>query len=378
MPHKILIVAGEASADLHASNLVREMRKVEPAVQFYGAGSEKLKQAGADIWLDLSPHSVVGILEVIPEVGFFIGAMIKLLKSIRTEKPDLVVLMDLPGFNLIFVRFIKHYFPDQRVVYYISPQIWAWRRGRVKIIKRCVDEMLVILPFEESFYQGQDVPARFVGHPLVKIVKPGKDRESLRREFGIAPDETMLAFLPGSRKVELAHYFKPALEGFAKLSREFKLRIFYAQAPSISRELVDSYLKDSPVRVEVVANRTYDLLFAADLGLVGSGTATLEAALAELPMVILGKLSKLSYYLVRPFVYISTVGLPNLVAGKMIVPELLMDEVNGEKIYEELKKLVASPEARAGMKTELQKLRNALGEKDANAEAAQAILALLR
>jgi lipid-A-disaccharide synthase len=188
----------------------------------------------------------------------------------------------------------------------------------------------------------------------------------------------MLLFLPGSRKIELFHYFPPALEAFARLQKEFKLRFFFAQAPTLSRELVDRHLQDSPVKVEVVSGRAYDLMFAADLGLLGSGTVTLEAALAELPMVILGKVSPMTAFLVKPFVRMTTVGLPNLIAGKIIVPELIMDNVNGGKIYEELKKLAGSPEARAAMKAELTKLHDALGEKDANIEAAKAILAILR
>jgi len=377
MASKILIVAGEASADLHASNLLKKLGELEPGIQCYGVGSEQLEKAGARILFDFSKQSVVGVLEAAPKLKFFLKARAQLLQSIASEKPDLVLLLDLPDFNLRLAPKIKQQYPGQKIVYYISPQVWAWRKGRVKTIKKYVDLMLVILPFEEQFYEEAGVPVKFVGHPLVPVVKPSKTREELRRDFKVAGNETMLAFLPGSRKEELGHYVAPAFQAFARLQAEFPLKIFFALAPTLHEKLVNEYRERYPAQIEIVRGRTYDLLFASDLGLLGSGTATLEAALAELPMLILGKLKKLNYYLVKPFTYVNRVGLPNFIAGRDIVPELLMSEVNPERIYQELAKLIRSEDLRRQMKAEFRQLRERLGERDASLEAAKSILEII-
>lgn len=378
MPAKIMMVAGEASADLHASTLLQRLRELDPQIQAYGVGSEKLRQAGARVDFDFSRTSVVGIFEAIPKLRYFLNARDRLVLSIASEKPGLAVLLDLPDFNLSLAKKIKLKYPDLKIVYYISPQIWAWRRGRVKTIKKYVELMLVILPFELKFYQDAGVPVRFVGHPLTQVVRPGKPREELREEFGVARDEIMIAFLPGSRKEELGHYVVPAFTAFNQLAGEFPVKVFFALAPNLPERLVRSYLASCPAKIEIISGRTYDLLFASDLGLLGSGTATLEAALAELPMVILGKMNWLNYLLVRPFAYVNRAGLPNFLAGRDIVPELLMADCNADRIYQELRKLVTDHSYRAAMKSELAKIRNQLGEKNANDEAARAILALLR
>ena len=373
-----MIVAGEASADLHASTLVKSLRGIDPEIEVYGVGSEKLKQAGARIVRDFSRVSVVGVLEAVPKIKYFLKARDQLVESVAAEKPDLVVLLDLPDFNLSLAKKIKQKFPAQKIVYYISPQVWAWRKGRVNTIKKYVDRMLVILPFEKKFYEDAGVPVKFVGHPLIQIVKPAKPRERLRKEFGIAPDETMLAFLPGSRKGELEHYVPPALTAFEKLQAEFPLKIFFALAPTLEEKLAHEYLKRHSAKVEIIPDRTYDILFASDLGLLGSGTATLEAALAELPMVILGKMKKINYWLVKPFTYVNRGGLPNFIAGRDIVPELIMGECNPERIYQELKKLITSPDYRNQMKDDLGKIREQLGAKNANQEAASEIIKMLK
>jgi len=373
-----MIVAGEASADLHASNLIRELKKLEPEVEIYGVGGEKMKEAGANILFDFTRVSVVGILEAVPKLKYFWDVRNRLLESIALEKPDLIVLMDLPGFNLHLSRKIKERYPGQKVVYYISPQVWAWRTSRVKKIKKHVDLMLAILPFEENFYQKHGVPVKFVGHPLMQVVKPSKSREELRKEFGVGPDEIMLAFLPGSRKVELNHYVPPSLKALARLKKEFPLKVFFAQAPTIKREFIEQYRSRYPMDLEIVSGRTYDLLFASDLGLLGSGTATLEATLAELPMLIMGKMLWINLFLVLIFIRVLTIGLPNLIAGKRIVPELLMTQANSYTITRVLKKIITDKEYRERMKSELAKIHAGFGDRNASQAAAQEIMKMLK
>ena len=215
MPEKILIVAGEASADLHAAALIAELKALAPGLEVYGAGGEHLKKAGAKLWFDFSSMGVVGILEVLPKLRFFLAALDRLAQSVETEKPSVVVLLDMPDFNLRLARKIKAKNPAQKIAYYISPQVWAWRRGRVKAIRKFMDRMLVIFPFEQPFYEQAGVPVNFVGHPLMERVKAGKGREELRKDFGIGPEEFLLAFLPGSRREELRLYMPPALQALA-------------------------------------------------------------------------------------------------------------------------------------------------------------------
>ncbi len=373
-----MIVAGEASADLHAAALVEKLKALEPEIQFYGVGGENLVKAGAELWFDFSRMGVVGILEVIPKLRFFLAACDRLCQSISTEKPDLVVLLDLPDFNLRLAKKIKTKHPDQKIIYYISPQVWAWRSGRVNTIRKYMDRMLVIFPFEEKVYQQAQVPVTFVGHPLIRRVRSDQSRDQLRAGFGIKPEELLLVFMPGSRKEELKHYLPPSLCAIANLQKLFPLRVIMPLAPTLKEELARSYLDQSDAQMELVSGRTYDLLFAGDLGLIGSGTATLEAGLAGLPMVILARSATFNYWMARWFVHTDFVGLPNLIAEKKIAPELIMSQVNPERIYLELEKLIAAPQLRVQMKSELSRIREKLGEKDASAEAAEAIRAMLK
>jgi lipid-A-disaccharide synthase len=314
----------------------------------------------------------------VPKLKFYWDARNRLLESIVLEKPDLIVLMDLPGFNLHLARKIKERHPGQKIVYYISPQVWAWATHRVKRIKKYVDLMLAILPFEEQFYQSHGVPVKFVGHPLMEVVKPSKSREELRKEFGVGQDEIMLAFLPGSRNVELGHYVPPSFKAFGRLKKEFPLKVFFAQAPTIKREQIEQYVARFPVDLEIVSGRTYDLLFAADLGLLGSGTATLEATLAELPMLIMGRIRWINVLILLVFIRVFKVGLPNLIAGKKIVPELLMTQVNSYTIARALKKIITDKEYREQMKLDLVKVHAEFGKQNASEVAAREIVKALK
>ncbi len=374
---KILVVAGEASADLHASAVVRELLTANSDIEVYGVGGKHLQQVGAKIWFDFSQTGVVGVWEVIPKLRYFLKARSQLIKSIETEKPDLVLLLDLPDFNLSLAKKIKKLNPHQKIVYYISPQIWAWREGRVKLVKKYIDLMLVIFPFEVEFYQKAGVKVKFVGHPLVERVKPSLARDEVRKKLGIKPDELALLFLPGSRKEEINIYLPRSLPALAKLSKEFPLKTILVKAPTLSQEFLLDKLGEYKDIVQIVSGNIYDFLFAGDLALVGSGTATLECALAQLPMVILARTSLLNYLLVRPLVHTRYFGLPNLIAKKEIVPELYMWKVNPQKIYEELKNILNSEEKKKAIKNELARIKKVLGEKNASKEVAGELLNLL-
>lgn len=377
MSGKILVVAGEASADLHASAVVKRLKKQEPEIDVYGVGGKHLKEAGARIWFDFSSIGVVGVWEVLPKLKYFLDARKQLLESIEKEKPDLVLLLDLPDFNLSLAKKIKEINPSQKIVYYISPQIWAWRRWRVRAVKKYIDLMLVIFPFEVEFYQSAGVPVKFVGHPLLERIHPSQSREELRKKFQVGTKQILLAFLPGSRKEELRLYLPRSLPALERLKKEFGIKIILARAPTLEQEFLEKYLSHYPEILEIISGEVYDLLFASDLALVGSGTATLETALAGVPMVILARTSWLNYLLVRPLVHTPFYGLPNLIAGKEIAVELVMGAVNSRRIYQELSRFLLSSEQREQAKKELEQIQNKLGEKKASQEVAEQILSLL-
>jgi lipid-A-disaccharide synthase len=375
---KILIVAGEASADLHGAALVEHLQRLRPGIKVYGVGGRELARVGAHILHDFSGVGVVGIGEVLPRVGEFYRVHKQLVKGINQEKPDLVLLLDLPDFNLYLARKIKARNPSQPILYYISPQVWAWRRGRVKLIKQRIDKMLVIFPFEEEFYKREGVPVEFVGHPLSDRVRAGASPEELRRRFVFENASHLIALLPGSRPEENKLYI-PAMTGAVSLLLEYDpgIRFLVAVAPTVSRERVEAGFRRFADKVRLVQAATYDVLAASDLAVVASGTATLETALLGIPMIILARTSLLNYVLARPLIKVNRYGLPNLIAGRDIVPELVMRKVNPDNIFREAKNLLEDHARYQRMKKDLEEVRQAVSVENASGKAAEAVIKFL-
>jgi len=369
---KILVVAGEASADRHAASLIEHWRQLAPGLEVYGVGGQHLRQAGARLFFDFTQVGVVGILEVIPNLARFYRAYRQLLDSINHENPDLVLLLDLPDFNLIFAGRVKAKHPHLPILYYISPQVWAWRQGRVKKIKRRINKMLVLFPFEGDFYRRHGVDVEFVGHPLKDQAKPSAGQAELRQRFGVAAASPVVTLLPGSRTEELRLYLPIVQEVvIALLAKHPGISFLIAAAPTIPRETLASAWPAS-LPVKIIAGATYDALFAADLALVASGTATLETALLGVPMVIMGKTSWPNYLMARPFVSVPFYGLPNLLAGKEIVPELIMWRCNPARVTAEAEAILSNPARQAAIRRDLARLRETLGPDGASARAAAA------
>ena len=369
---KLLVVAGEASADRHAASLIEHWRKLAPGLEVYGAGGRHLRQAGARLLFDFTQLGVVGILEVIPNLARFYQAYRQLLDSIHRENPNLVLLLDLPDFNLFFAGRVKAKHPNLPILYYISPQVWAWRKGRVKKIQRRINKMLVLFPFEKDYYRRFGVDVEFVGHPLKDQAKPSAGQTELRQRFGVADAAPVVALLPGSRSEELRLYL-PVMKqaALALQARHPKIAFLAAAAPTVRRETLASAFPAS-LPVKIVEGATYDALFAADLALVASGTATLETALLGIPMVILGKTSWPNFLMARPFVSVPFYGLPNLLAGKEIVPELIMWNCNPARVTAEAESILGNPDRQADIRKDLAQLRETLGPDDASARAAAA------
>lgn len=330
----IFIVSGEESGDLHGAALMKSLKRMIPGLYFSGMGGTRMKDEGL-FGLDSREVSVVGIVEVL-------GKLIKILKSMRALKGDLrtdhfdaVVLIDFPDFNLRLAKEAKRL--GIPVIYYISPQVWAWRKGRLAKIARLVDKMLVVFPFEVSLYRQVGVDVEYVGHPLADIVKCDLAAAEARTSLSIGPNETAIALLPGSRTGEVKRLLGPMVKAAGLISQKLKgARFLLPAAHSIEDKLLQKYLKSAGPRIDVVRGNMYTALRAADAAIVASGTATLETALIGTPQVIVYRMSPVSYAIAKKLVKLDHAGLPNIVAERTVVPELIQDEATPENMAGEV------------------------------------------
>jgi len=373
---RILIVTGEASGDLHGAHLAQAIMALDPTVQLIGIGGSGMRAAGVSLVPGVPQLDVMGLigLSAIRAVVQRIRAIRRVLKS---EAWDLVVLIDNPGLNLHFARVAKA--AGRRVLYYIAPQVWAWRPGRMKWIQRRVDHVVVILPFEAELYHRAGVRCTFVGHPLLDMVASHYDRAKLRREFGLGESGRVVGLLPGSRVSEVEMLLPVLLKAAAQLVlAEPGTQFILAQASSINDNLIQALLQNSPVPVRVVYDKASEVMALSDVLFIASGTATLQAAVVGTPMVLLYKTTPLTYRLARWLINVKWIGLVNLVADRSIVPELIQDEATGERLCQEVLRLLHDPSAYNGMKEGLRQVRDSLGEPGATSRAAQVVLAECR
>ena len=359
---KIAIVAGEASGDLHATEVLRELKKLDPKLEAFGIGGDLLAGEGMRILHHVREMGIIGFFNVLLHYRMFKRIFDDMVNAIAREKPDVVMLVDYPGFNLRLAKKCDEL--GMRVVYYISPQLWAWKSGRVKQVAKYVDRMIVIFPFEETFYRKHGIDAAYVGHPIIEEIG----------HIARAPkiDEiTRIALLPGSRKAEVTALLPPMIGAVKKLASERVIDAYVVQAPTISRELLDQFVDGSDVRI--IANDNGDAIAAADLALSSSGTATLECAVLGTPVVVMYQLSRANYWLGRMVVKIPHFSLVNIVAEKNVVPELIQHEVTPDRIADEARR-VLEPGNYARIVEELAAVRSKLGDAGASRRAAEAIM----
>lgn len=430
----ILMVAGEASGDLHAANLARQILERLPAAQLFGIGGSRMQEAGVRLLRRIDDLAVVGIGEVMLHWRAIRQTFRSLCQFIQTKRPDLLILIDYPDFNLRLAKVARR--EHIKVLYYISPQVWAWRRWRIKTIARTVDTLLVIFPFELPLYQGCGLDVRFIGHPLMDVIggeiAPGRGaepreiepsmgmesinpyplalapgrwaepkepqsaespqsdslrqpaespsmREEICRRLGVDPKRPIIALLPGSRKSEISRILPQLLGAAEKLIRQKPdLQFLLALASTIKPSVVEPYLRRYPsVTIHCRESCTYDILRVADLALVSSGTATLETALLNTPMILVYRLSLLSYILGRMLIRVPYIGLVNLVAEKKIVPELIQYQANADKIASLAMEILQDQKRREYMRRELRKIRDRLGEPGSAARAAEVVVEML-
>ncbi|HEV3255221.1 MAG TPA: lipid-A-disaccharide synthase [Candidatus Acidoferrales bacterium] len=370
---EILISAGEASSDMYAARLATALTK-RTGAHLFGMGGPRMREAGVDLVVDCSEIAVVGIFEVLKRLPNVWRAWRRMEQEAARRSPKLGILLDSPGFNLGMGRRLRK--QGIPLVYFISPQVWAWRPGRVKIIKRLVKRMLVIFPFEEEFYSRAGVPVDFVGHPLADTVHATMTRAEFAARHSLDPARPILALLPGSRPSELAYHMPVILEACVRLARDLDPQLVLAAAPGVSQQKLAGWTRPG-LKIHTVEGATYDALAAADVAIVSSGTATVEAALLETPMVVIYRVSRLSALVGRRMIRTPFFAMANLIAGRQIVPELIQEGFTAPALESEVRRLLVSDAARQQMKQDLGGVRAKLGSGGAIERAAGIIGGLL-
>ncbi|TKB11109.1 lipid-A-disaccharide synthase [Desulforhopalus sp. IMCC35007] len=379
MGRKIMIVTGEASGDLHGANLVRALQKEEPGLEFCGMGGPELGSVGVDLLFDAEKVSVVGIFEVFSHLKDIFRAQKILRLRLASDPPDLLILIDLPDFNLLLAKKAKKL--GIPVFYYICPQVWAWRSGRINTLKKRADRFGVIFPFEEQYFKERGLNARYVGHPLLDSVSTSKTRSEFTSEHNIDRSTKIIGLLPGSRKREVTSLLPVFLEAAQLLQNSMNEKLVFVvpKAAAIDQKIFREAGLDNlnGIDVRLIEGDRYNVMASCDCVVAASGTVTLELALLSVPMVVTYKLSPLTYLLAKSLVKLEFFSLVNLIAGFGAVPELLQDEVEPKTISRELAVLLNAYPRKKKMNEALDLVNQRLGEPGASAKAAQVALELL-
>lgn len=373
---KILFSAGESSGDQHAANMFLELKKQYPDIKSLGMGGAKMAQAGIDIRYDSANIAVIGVVEVIKHYGEIRRALKLMQELVTTERPDLLVCVDYKEFNFKLARYAKQ--QGIKVLFYVSPQVWAWRPGRVKAYGKVIDMMAVIFPFETAYYDAEKVSVRYVGHPSVDKVHAqySKDEDLVR--FGLDKNKLIVGLLPGSRANEIKRMLPVMLAAAEKVQANLPgCRFILPQADSISDALLGEYIRQSPLAVTVIKNQPYDVIQCCDVVMTTSGTATLEIALLTVPMVIAYKLSLITYWLGKWLVNTPFIGLPNIVSGKSIIKELIQHEATAENLAAEVTRILTDKAYADQMRGNLNQVKQQLGQGGGSKNMAQLVLEML-
>lgn len=353
---KVLVSAGEASGDLYAASLVEALRRHFPDADFFGCAGPRMQAAGVRAIVDSHSLAVVGLVEVVSHLPRIYGEFRKLVAAARSERPDFALLTDSPDFNLRVARKLKTL--GVPVIYLVAPQAWAWRKDRLPAIRETVRRLLCLFPFEEPFFREHGVDAHYIGHPLTRLVRPRLDRAAFFREHGIPDDRPLIALLPGSRPGEIARHLTALSDAVQRIEAQRPCSFMLGTPPGFSSDIF--WERFFPPSIQIAEGSTWDLLAHADLALAASGTVTVEAALLGTPMVTFYRVSKLSWWMGRFLVRVPFYSMVNLIAGRRVVPELIQDDMTGERLAGEATGLLDDPAARAEMKAGLANVRRKL------------------
>ena len=369
---KILISAGEASGDIHAAAVTAALKKIDSAIEVFGMGGDALRAAGGEVLFDIKDHGVMGFVEVIKKLPDLFKLRSDFARVMDERKPDCLVVVDYPGFNMKLAK-VAH---DKGipVVSYIAPSAWAWNKGRAKNVAKIVDKVACIFPFEYDVYKEAGAPVEFVGHPLLDIVKPAWERTEAEAWVGKQPGHPLVLLMPGSRLMKKKKMLPNLLAGAKLLKKQLpEVQFAMPRAGTIPLELLQSKIKASGLDIKITEGHNYDLFSVADLALATSGTVTLEAALCGLPSIIVYRTSALNAFIARRVINIPNIGLPNIVAGRQILPELLQEEFTPANVAKTAVELLA-PERRPQLEADLAFMKARLGEPGAVKRVAQLIL----
>jgi lipid-A-disaccharide synthase len=376
-PLTILFSAGESSGDQHAANMFLELKKNQPDIKGFGMGGTKMAQAGIDIRYDSTGIAVIGVVEVIKHYGEIRRALKLMQQIVSTERPDLLVCVDYKEFNLKLARYAKQL--GIKVLFYVSPQVWAWRPGRVKVYGKAIDMMAVIFPFETAYYDAENVPVRYVGHPSVDKVHPQHGKAEDMTHFGLDEKKPVVGLLPGSRANEIKRMLPVMMGAAEKLQAGLPgIQFILPQADSIGDDLLEDYMSQSSVKITVIKNQPYDVIQCCDVVMTTSGTATLEIALLTVPMVITYKLATFTYWLGRWLVNTPFIGLPNIVLGKGIVKELIQHEATPDNLAAEVKRILTDKAYADEMRDNLSQVKKQLGQGGGSKNMAELALEMLK
>lgn len=367
---RFLLVAGEASGDMYGAEVARCLLRKYPGCRIYGLGGQQMREAGVELEGDISHTAVVGPFEVLTYLGALYAVFRRLAERVETEPPTAAILVDFPDFNLRLAKRVKD--AGAPIVYYISPQVWAWREGRVKLIKRLVNKMLVIFPFEEEMYRKAGVDAQFVGHPLMDMVRATKSKDEFCAAYRLDSRKPIVALLPGSRRKEV-RYILPTLCEAAELIARQKpdTQFVLPMAPGLDRRLFEDIIQARPITL--VTNETYNAIRYSRAAIVASGTATLETALLGTPEVIVYRISKVTWFLGKFLLKVRLFGIVNIILGEEVVPELFQDKMTPEQVSKTALRLMDDVWMQSKIRGNYEKLRRQLGMENVAERVADAV-----
>ncbi|MFB0566759.1 MAG: lipid-A-disaccharide synthase [Candidatus Aminicenantaceae bacterium] len=366
--NSILIIAGENSGEKYGASLVHQFKKINSSFTFFGIGGKHMASQGVDIIFPMEELAVIGGVEIISHLPRIKAIFSRMEKEIAERKPAASVLIDSPDFNLRLAKRLKKL--SIPVLYYISPTIWAWRKGRLKTIKKTIEKMLIIFPFEEKIYKSWGIPASYVGHPLKEWVKTDLTRQEFFRKYGLDSQKKLITLLPGSRKSELKYHMPVLIKAANKIKREFQTQFVLVLAENLEAGVVQSFIPQGPDELKILIEDNYNALAWSDLVLSACGTANLESALLETPLISFYRLSPLTYYAGVKFIRIKNYSIVNILAGEKIIPELIQRDFTPENILQEAKEILSSEEKRLEMISNFLRIKKILGEKKASQNAA--------
>jgi lipid-A-disaccharide synthase len=371
-----MIVAGEASGDIYGADLVRKALQLDPGLRFFGIGGVRMREAGAETLIDSADMAVMGLVEVFKHFPVISAAFLRLKKILQHEPPDLLILIDYPGFNVRLAKVAKK--AGVKVLYYISPKVWAWKAGRVKAIAAAVTQMAVIFPFEVPIYKNAGVPVSFVGHPMLDLVNVNLNREEAALSFKLDPSRKIIGLFPGSRKSEIERILPAILSSAVLLKRQFPdVQFVLPLASTLQDSDIRPQIASSGIDLTITRDRIHDLIRACDAVISVSGTVTLEIALIGTPMVIIYKLAPLTYELAKRLVKVRHIGLCNIVAEETVVQELIQDEACPEKISAEVERIIGNVLYAVEMKQKLAAIRSLLKCGGASENVARLVISVM-